>query len=347
MFTIAEPLIEWFIQNRREMPWRSDPTPYHVLVSEIMLQQTQVDTVRPYYAAFIREFPDFAALASCSDDRLMKRWEGLGYYTRARSLKKTAAAVVSAYGGTLPDDYDTLLKLPGIGAYTAGAVMSIAFRKPYPVVDGNVLRVWTRLTADPADISEEKTKKAIAEALSGILRESGCDPSLFNQGLMELGALVCRKNGQPGCEVCPLNRVCLAYAEGRVADFPVKAPKKPKRIEEMTVFILRYRDDVMILKRPPGGLLSGLYAFPTVSGFLDEAAAAAYLEAAGAAWSSVKRLPDARHIFTHVVWEMRAFLVELSLPFSGEKTALLRASREELKEKYALPGAMKKWENLF
>lgn len=295
----AQPLIRWFEENQRILPWRQDPTPYHVWLSEIMLQQTRVEAVIPYYFRFLEALPGIPQLAEVEDETLMKLWQGLGYYNRARNLKKAAKAAVEMYDGKLPNNYEALLKMPGIGPYTAGAVGSIAYGLPVPAVDGNVLRVISRLIGSREDIAAAKTKKDmegwIRELLTG---NSDINPSSYNQALMELGALICIPNGAPHCETCPLAGICVAKLKNLTEEIPYKAPKKARRIEEKTVLVIKLvgadpgaepdgKDRVvgeanaydvtdqlypryMLCKRPNKGLLAGLYELPNVEGYLDE-----------------------------------------------------------------------------
>lgn len=345
----AEQLIRWFRVNRRFMPWREDPTPYHIWVSEIMLQQTRVDTVMPYYYSFIGRLPDVKALAECPEDELSKLWEGLGYYSRVRNMKKAAEKMVLEYGGELPETYEELLKLPGIGSYTAGAISSIAFHRKKPVVDGNVLRVLSRLNGLYDDIGLPETKKKFEAELEKFLSEQSFDPSLFNQGLMELGALVCVPNGEPHCTECPWQDECRAYLTGKTDEIPVKAPKKARRTEEWTVFILHDEKRRMaVVKRPDTGLLSGMYGLPAIPGYLLPDEAVDLLGTYGLQAAEIERLPDGKHIFTHVEWRMRAYRVDVSSDaincsavFGTDR--LFFADREEIEMKYALPSAFKKW----
>ena len=205
-FLIAQPLLHWFWANHRVLPFRSDPTPYHVWVSEIMLQQTRVAAAVPYYERFVQELPDIPALAACEEERLLKLWEGLGYYSRVRNLQKAARIVCEQYGGQLPGDLAALKKLPGIGDYTAGAIASIGFGVPAPAVDGNVLRVFARLYNDEGDIMQPAVKASTTQKV--MAQQPAEAPGDFNQALMELGALVCTP-GQPDCAACPLQALCL------------------------------------------------------------------------------------------------------------------------------------------
>ena len=265
---INRPLLDWYRNHARILPWREDPKPYHVWISEIMLQQTRVEAVKPYFERFLEALPDISALAAVEDDRLMKLWEGLGYYNRARNLKKAAQVIVHEYEGRMPSEYQELLKLPGIGSYTAGAIASIAFGKPVPAVDGNVLRVISRVTASRRDILKASTKKWMEDRLRETMPQS--EASDFNQGLIEIGAIVCVPNGQPKCGQCPLASVCLSRQQELWQEIPVKTPPKKRRIEEKTVCILEGGHQVALKKREDEGLLASLYELPNAEGFLSE-----------------------------------------------------------------------------
>ena len=344
----SAPLLSgWFSENMREMPWRSEVSPYRTWVSEIMLQQTRVDTVIPYFERFIKELPDVAALSRCPEDRLLKLWEGLGYYSRVRNMKKAAALCMEKYGGALPSSYEELLKLPGIGAYTAGAISSIAFHKKEPVVDGNVLRVITRLAGLYDDISSEETKREFREYLKAVLLFSKEDPAVFNQSLMELGALVCVPNGAPDCKNCPVRSLCRACICKLTDSIPVNNALKTRKITDLTVFILKYEDNLAVEKRAEKGLLSGLYGFPSKEGFLSLEEAGRYLKEAGVSFFEIQALPEKKHIFTHIEWHMKGWIVsfENKAAFLDAAAALslIPSSREDRQEKYALATAFKKW----
>lgn len=242
---LIEPLLNWFAGHARVLPWREEPTPYRVWVSEIMLQQTRVEAVKPYFERFTKRLPDVKALAECPEDELLKLWEGLGYYNRVRNMQKAAIQVMEAYGGKLPADYEELLKLKGIGSYTAGAIASIAYQIPVPAVDGNVFRVLTRVAADDTDIMKPSFRTLLEKELREVMHEMET-PGAFNQALMELGATVCVPNGAPLCKQCPWNSLCLARKEERIAELPVKTKAKARRIEKRTVLVIRDNDKVAI-----------------------------------------------------------------------------------------------------
>lgn len=317
---IAAPLLAWYDRGRRILPWREEPTPYHVWLSEIMLQQTRVEAVKPYYDRFLQALPDIESLAAADEERLLKLWEGLGYYNRVRNLKKAAQILVSEYGGQMPDDYEKIVSLPGIGSYTAGAISSIAFGKARPAVDGNVLRILSRLRADDRDILNANVKKSVEEELADVMPSDR--PGDFNQALMELGAMVCIPNGAPRCEVCPWNELCRARAEGRTGEFPQKARKKPRSIEEKTILVIQDAERVALRKRPAKGLLAGMYEFPSMEGHCGEERVLAYLRELGLSPLRIRELPLAKHVFTHKEWHMTGFLVrvdELAVKGEGQK----------------------------
>lgn len=332
---IAAPLLAWYDENRRSLPWREDPTPYHVWLSEIMLQQTRVEAVKAYYDRFLRRLPDIADLAAVEEETLLKLWEGLGYYNRARNLKKAAVQIMEEYGGTMPGDYEQLLKLAGIGSYTAGAVASIAFGQARPAVDGNVLRVLARLRTDDRDILDAGVKKSIEEELRGVMPEDR--PGDFNQALMELGALVCIPNGSPKCELCPWGEICQARIQNRITEYPKKAPKKPRRIEEKTVLLIRYGNLVALRRRPDRGLLAGLYEFPTLEGHCGEEQVIEHLRQSGVAPLRIRRLTEAKHIFTHKEWHMTGYAVRIDdLSGMGEYVFV---EPEKIRDQYPVPSA--------
>lgn len=370
----VKPLLLWYRTNARDLPWRRQPAPYRVWVSEIMLQQTRVEAVKPYFARFMEAYPEISDLARAEEGQLMKLWEGLGYYSRARNLKKAAQAAVEQYEGCLPADFEKLKKLPGIGPYTAGAIASIAFQLPVPAVDGNVLRVMMRLLADRQDIARPDVKKQVEEKLKKVI--PGDCPGEFNQALMELGALVCVPNGSPKCAECPWEGLCLANRKGLTGEIPFKSPKKARRIEERTVFLIQSEGKTGVKKRGEQGLLAGLYEFPSLEGKLTKAQIVELLESClGVAGGSGKseesrtggnpvksedsgtgrssgnwiaeRLPEAKHIFTHVEWHMTGW--RLNIPVSAWDRLeplfgpLIPADRRQLETVYAIPSAYKKY----
>lgn len=306
---LPPPLLTWYRENARDLPWRRTQDPYRIWVSEIMLQQTRVAAVLGYYARFLEAFPTVEALAAAPEEQLMKLWEGLGYYSRARNLQK-AARLVTERGG-FPDTYSGLLELPGIGDYTAAAIASAAFGRREAAVDGNVLRVAARLTDCHDDIALPQTKKSIRARVRDIFPEAEPDIRIFNQALMELGATVCVPGGPPKCLFCPVRDLCLGRERGTAESLPAKALRKARRTEEKTVFLL-FRDGKLALrKRPDTGLLAGLWEFPNAEGALDGPAAGKVLRAWGLEPRTWKNRLTAKHIFTHVEWHMTGYTLEV------------------------------------
>lgn len=332
-------LLPWYRQNRRELPWRQDRDPYHVWLSEIMLQQTRVEAVKGYYARFLRELPTIEALAQCDDDRLHKLWEGLGYYSRVRNLKKAAQKIMEQYAGTFPAEHSRVIDLPGIGEYTAGAICSICFDAPTPAVDGNVLRLLSRLTDDPSPIDLPATKKAFTAALAAVYPKEAGD---FTQALMELGATLCGPNRAPECEICPCREFCIGYHNGTAQNLPVKSPKKGKRQEDRTVFIFSCDGRYALEKRPGKGLLAGLWQFPNISGHGDTAALLAEAERMGLRPRQVYKEIHRKHIFTHIQWNMKGIYLEVA-----EAAGDFRwFTAEEIRTQAALPTAFRQfWED--
>lgn len=346
---ITEPLLNWFDKNARVLPWRETPEPYRVWVSEIMLQQTRVEAVKPFFNRFTEALPDVAALAACPQERLLKLWEGLGYYNRVRNMQTAAQTVVSEYGGRLPADYDALLKLKGIGSYTAGAIASIAFGIPVPAVDGNVLRVISRVTASEADITKQSVKKEMEEELLQIMPKERA--GAFNQALMELGAMVCVPNGMAKCGECPLKEICLAHKQDIVMELPKKAPKKQRRIEERTVLIIKDGERVAIDRRPSKGLLAGLYELPNETDILSADEVLQLLKGRGLSPIRIRSLNRAKHIFSHVEWHMTGYAVSVEEPLqkdgvyrftdplSKKENCYLFVEPEKTQEQYPIPAA--------
>lgn len=323
------PLLEWFRDNARSLPWRDDPTPYHVWLSEIMLQQTRVAAVLGYYRRFLEEAPDIAALAALPEDRLLKLWQGLGYYNRARNLQRAARVIVEEHGGVFPADYAAVRALPGVGDYTAGAVCSIAFGQAAPAVDGNVLRVYTRICGDGGDITAPQMKQKVTQAVGEIIPLNAA--GTFNQALMELGATVCLPNGAPLCQRCPAKGFCAALAQGRVGELPVKAPKKARRVEKRAVWLIFWENRVALRRRPDKGLLAGLWEFPNEL-FGGQGPEQWGIEAELQEWGA-----QAKHIFTHIEWHMSILPAEAKGP--PLPPGWVWAGGEELEKKYAVPNA--------
>ena len=329
-------LIEWDRTNRRPLPWRLDPTPYHVWISEIMLQQTRIEAALGYYRRFLDALPDVRALAEVDEDRLLKLWEGLGYYSRARNLKKAAVRLVAEYGGELPRTAEELKKLPGIGDYTAGAIASIAYGEPEPAVDGNVLRVMMRYLACPDDVMDPRTRKRVTELLRAAY-PSGGDAALLTEGIMELGETVCLPNTAPRCGDCPLNTLCRACLEDKVDRYPVKSPPKQRRIEQRTVLLLCCGGRYAVHKREGKGLLAGLWEFPNLDGALNEMQVCEAVRALGGEVLDIEPCGAAKHIFSHVEWHMHGWRAELAKEFPG----FTLETPEEIKHDCPIPTALK------
>ncbi len=335
------PLLAWYRKEGRPLPWREEVTPYHVWISEIMLQQTRIETVIPYYHRFLRTFPDIEALAGADEETLLKCWEGLGYYSRARNLQKAARLVMERFGGVLPRTPEELRRLPGIGDYTAGAIASIANGLPAPAVDGNVLRVTARLLADPTDILLPAVRRRVSAWLSEIYPRDPEDAAAMTQALMELGEVICTPGTSPRCDVCPLASLCESKKAGLTEKIPYRAPLKERTTEERTLLLPVFSDLVAICKRPPEGLLGGMWEFPAFPGFRDEDEAGKAARTLGLSVKAVSPAPTARHIFTHLEWHMRAFLILCDAPAAND--GILFVPREELKGKYPLPSAFRRY----
>jgi A/G-specific adenine glycosylase len=325
-------LMSWYRANARDLPWRRTRNPYAIWISEIMLQQTRVAAVIPYYERFMAELPDVYALAKVDDDRLHKLWEGLGYYSRARNLKRAAVEIVSRFGGEMPGRYEDLLSLPGIGEYTAGAIASISFGEAVPAVDGNVLRVYARLFAQVRDIRDLAYKKEVRAALLSVMPKDA--PEVFNAALMELGATICLPNGAPKCEVCPVRQSCEAFRQGRTGELPVLSAKKARRVEKKTVFALATEKGLLGFRRPENGLLAGLWQLPEAAGELSDAEAAAWLGEHGILPVGELRFYERKHIFTHIEWHMRVCAADVSID-------ALPSGWVYLDESHALPTAFR------
>ncbi len=338
---IAEPLLEWYDKGHRILPWREDPDAYKVWISEIMLQQTRVEAVKPYFNRFISELPDIESLANCQEDRLLKLWEGLGYYNRARNLQKAACQIMTDYHGRMPENRGELLKLAGIGNYTSGAISSIAFGKKVPAVDGNVLRILSRLSLDEEDILKDITKRRVEKQLLEVMPKDR--PGDFNQALMELGATVCIPNGRPKCEECPWEKICLAHLEGREEEFPKKESKKKRATEKKTILIIQDENKSALHKRPSVGLLAGLYEFPNLEGHQTEKRVLAYLKKIGLEVLRIQKIEDSKHIFSHKEWHMIAYQIRVDeLAKKGqqlEQENWIFVESGEAEEKYPLPSA--------
>ena len=333
-------LLPWFDANKRDLPWRQDKIPYHVWLSEIMLQQTRVEAVKAYYARFLMALPTIADLATADEELLHKLWEGLGYYSRVRNLKKAAQVVVEARGGDFPRTYDEIRTLPGIGPYTAGAIASICYDLPTPAVDGNVLRLISRICNEATPIDAPAYKKKVQSRLEEIYPQRAGD---FTQALMELGATICGPNRAPQCDACPCRGFCLGHIHGTAAQLPVKTPKKAKKQEEKTVFILSCGDAYALKKRPDTGLLAGLWEFPNVSGCLDMDAGMEMVKSWGLQPRQPLRQVERQHVFTHIHWQMRGLYLEVS-----ERCGELEwFTADEISRQTALPTAFRQfWEEI-
>ena len=333
-------ILPWYAEKRRDLPWRQDKDPYHIWVSEIMLQQTRVEAVKGYYARFLEALPTIVSLANADDDMLHKLWEGLGYYSRVRNLKKAANQIMEYHNGIFPQTHAEVSRLAGIGPYTAGAICSIAYDLPTPAVDGNVLRVISRLTDNDTQIDNLSYRKQITENLAAIYPKCAGD---FTQALMELGATVCGPNRKPDCENCPCKAFCLGYARGTAESLPVKKAKSQRRMEDKTVFILSCDGDYALSKRPNKGLLAGLWEFPNVSGKMELMDAINEVERTGLKIKEIIRQVEKKHIFTHIEWHMSGIYLEVKEKHGG----YVWFSAEEIDRSAALPTAFRQfWEEV-
>ncbi len=330
--SITAPLLSWYDQNARVLAWRDDPSPYRVWLSEIMLQQTRVETAKPYYDRFLEVLPTIKDLAEAEEDVLLKLWQGLGYYNRVRNMQKAAKIVMEQYGGVLPKDFDELLALPGIGVYSAGAISSIAYNQSVPAVDGNVLRVISRIKASFDNISSPAVMKAMGNEIKEILPERVGD---FNQALMELGAMICLPNGQPKCEECPVKHLCQAYEKGIQTELPVKEKKQARKKEGKTVLLMVCGGLVAVRKRADKGLLAKMWEYPWIEGNLSANQCEKYLAEQGVKVKKIKAVGGAKHIFTHIEWQMKGYLVQAEEPW-GDFTWL---DWRQIKEQCAIPSA--------
>lgn len=338
---IVIPLTDWYRKNKRDLPWRHNPDAYRVWVSEIMLQQTRVEAVKGYYDRFLKALPTVKDLAEAQEDKLLKLWEGLGYYNRVRNMQKAAQQIMVDYHGIFPDTYEEILKLKGIGNYTAGAISAFAYGIPKPAVDGNVLRVISRIIGSYEDIMKQSVRKKIETALEGIIPENAA--SDFNQGLIELGAIVCVPNGEPKCEECPVKEMCVAHKEDLTAEIPVKKKAKARKIEDRTVLIFKDDDKIAIRKRPAKGLLAGLYEFPNLDGHLSMDEVTEYSKNIGLMPVRVQKLPEAKHIFSHIEWHMTGYEVIVDELEKTNEKGFLFIHPEQIKKEYSIPSAFEKY----
>lgn len=336
---IAPYLLDWFDYNARILAWRENPKPYFVWVSEIMLQQTRVEAVKGYFDRFVTALPDIRSLAEIDEERLLKLWEGLGYYNRVRNLQKAAQLVMQQYDGELPADYEKLLKLPGIGTYTAGAIASIAFQIPVPVVDGNVLRVTKRIAGSFDDITRDSVKKELWKDLMEAIPPAR--PGDFNQSLMELGATVCIPNGRPLCDKCPVMHLCKAFREDLTDRIPVKPEKKERRKEERTILLIEYQERFAVRKRDHKGLLAGLWELPGLYEKHNSEKTIELVKEMGFAPEQITSLGESKHIFSHVEWHMTGYHIRLSELNQKvlEENQIVMANRDDINERYSIPNA--------
>lgn len=338
-------LLAWYRAEARPLPWRSPLTPYRVWVSEVMLQQTRVEAVVPYFERFMTELPTVQALAAVSDERLMKLWEGLGYYSRARNLKKAALQICEEHGGELPADYDKLRALAGLGDYTAGAVASIAFGIPVPAVDGNVLRVVARLTADFEDVMKTATRRRHTETVRGWLPHDAAGD--FNAALMELGERICLPNTVPRCKSCPLAEVCEGYQKQVAVLLPVRRAKSARRVENRTVFVFTTDEPtprVLLRRRPQSGLLAGLWELPQVETDDPATATETMCETYGAIVLNSRTIGKGVHLFSHIEWHMQG--VQIQTAHFVPPPEHVWATAEEVHTQYALPTAFRPFSRL-
>lgn len=343
---VTTPLTTWYQTNARLLPWRTPagssfrPDSYHVWISEIMLQQTRVEAVKDYYTRFLKRLPDVSSLAGVSHDELMKLWQGLGYYSRANNLQRAAIQIMEEYGGSFPEHYEEILTLPGIGEYTAGAIASIAFGEAVPAIDGNVYRIYTRLCGDDSDITKTPFKKKLRSLLSNAIPVT--EPGSYNQAWMDLGATVCLPNGAPLCSECPLKELCTAYKEDSWSRYPVKPPKKKRKIEDKTIFLLEYQGTYLVQKRPPKGLLAGLWEFPSEDGFVSPEKLQELLAQWDTGADSIELLGRGKHIFSHIEWHMIGYLIHLNrLPSVPPANDGVWISTQKMQKEYSIPSAFR------
>lgn len=335
LIAMFEALIPWYEAHKRELPWRQDKEPYHVWLSEIMLQQTRVEAVKEYYRRFLTTLPTIADLAEAPEEQILKLWEGLGYYNRVRNLQKAAQTICADYAGVFPSEYVQIRSLSGIGDYTAGAIASICFDAPTPAVDGNVLRVYSRLLADDANIDLQTTKKRITRKLQETYPRK--NPGIATQALMELGATVCVPNGAPRCDVCPVAEICQARKQDTWRDLPVRSEKKKRKIVDKTVFVLLTEDTVALHKRSASGLLAGMWEFPNVDVKLDKQEAVTQVTGWQTEPVDLLMQTSYTHIFSHVEWHMTAYYIRCRRTNKKWKWV----TKESLDETYALPSAFR------
>lgn len=354
--SVVEPLLDWYASTARQLPWRENPTPYTVWISEVMLQQTRVEAVIPYYRRFLAACPTVEHLAAIDDDTLLKLWQGLGYYSRAKNLKKAAIILHEKYHDSFPADYAALRALPGIGDYTAGAIASISFGLPEPAVDGNVLRIVTRLTGDDSDVLSQAVKRRFTDQLRAIYPKEGARAAALTQAWMELGQTICLPHGAPRCDTCPLGLFCIARSQALVDRIPYRSPKAPRRVENRTVLVVAWvqispsGEEITryaLCRRPSQGILSGMWEFPCFDSHLTvEQAVRSLQETFGISDVEYdKKAPDAIHRFTHKEWHMIGYRMVCRRETSAPSDSLTWATVNELRDKYAVPGAYRAYLN--
>lgn len=335
---IIVPALNWYDINKRNLPWRGTKDPYRIWISEIMLQQTRVEAVIGYYERFLVACPDIPALASIEDDALMKLWQGLGYYSRARNLKKAAIVIEEKFDGRMPENEKDIRSLPGIGDYTAGAIASIAFDLPVPAVDGNVLRIMARLRCDDRDILKSATKKSVQNDLFAVMPKKRSGE--LNQAFMDIGASICLPNGAPHCDICPWADICLARQEGRTDELPVRKKAKARRIEERTIIVIRDGERFLLHKRPERGLLAGLYEPINIEGKMDESGVIDVVRALGLDPLRIEALSDAKHIFSHIEWQMKGYEVRVADAADYvDRDGYLLVEAGRIREGFSVPSA--------
>lgn len=332
MKKMRQPVIQWYQKNKRELPWRKEKNPYHIWLSEIMLQQTRIEAVRQYYERFIKQLPTIQDLAEVKEEKLLKLWEGLGYYNRARNLKKAAQTIQERYEGQMPKRYKELIELSGIGEYTAGAIASIAFDEPVPAVDGNVLRVISRVIGSKKDVLENKTKREFTQKLQEIMPEQAGD---FNEGLMELGELICIPNGDPLCKKCPLQEICIAKHDNLTKIIPVRNQKIKRKKEQKTVFLLEFEGKIAIRKRDKTGLLANMYEFPNIDKKIDKREIQTVLQNWNLSSNNIQVIGNHHHVFSHIEWDMIGYKIQVS----SINNIFIWVNQEEILQKYPIPGA--------
>lgn len=332
MKRVVKPLLDWYQENKRALPWREDNNPYHIWISEVMLQQTRIEAVIPYYKRFMKELPTILDLAQVEEDRLLKLWEGLGYYNRARNLKKAACEIVSKYHGIFPNDYEKICALPGIGEYTASAIASICFSLKEVTVDGNVLRVYMRLKNSNENIDLLSVRKKVRKNLMEIIPEAAGN---FNQALMELGEVICLANGIPKCTICPLQEFCQARKKHTYLSIPVRKQKIQKKSQKYTVLLFICKDKIALHKRGEEGLLKNLWEFPNITGKYTKEEIIQYLKDCAIKIESITQSVSYTHIFTHVKWQMESYMIKTK----EESKEYIWKSLKEIKEECAIPSA--------